>query len=120
MAHPTYSVPLFSQHMEVDSSDLINLFQTFIEEFAEEMIDLKASLLNKDYIQMQRIAHNIKGIAANLEMDSLFEFTKSLNDGLKNNEPLPFDELVTKIEKEYTSIVDYLKEYYGSALNLEG
>lgn len=129
-----YSIKDFAAHMEMPPAELENLFRTFIEEFDSELSDLKAAHDNNDSKRMYSIAHNIKGIAANMEMDTLFKTCKILNDLLKvpvsatvsneigtnsndgtigsNGSTLSYSSLIHEIECQYNQVKDTLFEFY--------
>lgn len=63
--------------------DLLELYDTFIEEMTEEIFRLKIAYQKGNFIDIKNISHNIKGVSANLKFEAMFVEARDLNDKMK-------------------------------------
>lgn len=66
--------------------DLLELYDTFIEEMTDEIFRLKIAYQKGNFIDLKNISHNIKGVSANIKFDAMFVEAKALNDKMKAEE----------------------------------
>lgn len=84
-----------AKEMGMVPEDLLELFDTFIDEMTEDIFKLKIAYQKGNFIDLKNISHNIKGVSANLKFDEMFVEAKALNDKLKEE---TFDDLYKHIE----------------------
>lgn len=66
--------------------DLLELYDTFIEEMTDEIFKLKIAYQKGNFIDIKNISHNIKGVSANLKFEAMFIEARDLNDKMKAEE----------------------------------
>lgn len=84
-----------SEEIGIPPEDLLELYDTFIDEMTDEIFKLKIAYQKGSFIDLKNISHNIKGVTANLKFDEMFVDAKALNDKLKEEH---FDDLYVHIE----------------------
>jgi HPt (histidine-containing phosphotransfer) domain-containing protein len=72
-----------SKEMGMDPDDLLELYETFIEEMTADLFKLKIAYQKGDFVELKNVSHNIKGVSASLKFEEMFIESKSLNDKLK-------------------------------------
>lgn len=72
-----------SDEIGMDPEDLLELYDTFLEEMTEEIFRLKIAYQKGNFIDLKNISHNIKGVCANLKFEAMFAEARDLNDKLK-------------------------------------
>lgn len=63
--------------------DLLELYDTFVEEMTEEIFKLKIAYQKGNFVDIKNISHNIKGVCANLKFEAMFVEARALNDKMK-------------------------------------
>lgn len=72
-----------SDEIGMAPEDLLELYDTFIEEMTDEIFRLKIAYQKGDFLDLKNISHNIKGVSANLKFEAMFVESRALNDKLK-------------------------------------
>ncbi|MFZ5354260.1 MAG: Hpt domain-containing protein [Bacillota bacterium] len=82
----SYEIDLksFAEDLEVDITDLRDLFIVYINEMKEEIIAVNKMLQEGNWLMLQRTAHNIKGVSLNLNLHEMFEAADKLDKCLKS------------------------------------
>jgi CheY-like chemotaxis protein/HPt (histidine-containing phosphotransfer) domain-containing protein len=88
-----------------------NLLERFAEHYGHGLSRVRELLLNEDYVTASRLAHTIKGVAANLGMKRVADLTKTMEALLPD---VPPDEALLS---EYEAAMRETLEYIAS-LNL--
>ncbi|MDR3363213.1 MAG: response regulator [Desulfovibrio sp.] len=88
-----------------------NLLMRFAEHYGHGLSRIRELLLREDYVAAARLAHTIKGVAANLGMERVAELTKTMEASLPD---VPPDE---SLLSEYEAVMRETLEYIVS-LNL--
>ncbi|MFZ2957572.1 MAG: Hpt domain-containing protein [Candidatus Ozemobacteraceae bacterium] len=84
----------------------------FLKKFVDDpnFVLLKESITKKDYSAATNQVHTIKGVAANLGIQPVFETTNALLKKLRNNELSEVDSLFIEVEKSYTDACNIIRE----------
>lgn len=111
------NIQQFYEALEVDYNIIKKRLRKdeLIEKYLHMIIEdtsfacLKAAVEKKDYVQVFKAAHTIKGMALNLELVPLVKASANLSDYLKNCSCSPenstiVDEMSLKIIEEYENI----------------
>lgn len=102
-----------AKEMGMVPEDLLELFDTFIDEMTDDIFKLKIAYQKGNFIDLKNISHNIKGVSANLKFDEMFVEARDLNDKLKAE---TFDDLYKHIEamtKAFNSFKAAFTDYFN-------
>jgi HPt (histidine-containing phosphotransfer) domain-containing protein len=81
-----YNIEGLAQDMEVSLEALSPLYSEFFHEMKVNMEESKALCANKDWVKLERVIHNIKGISISLNVDDIHNLTQKLSMDLKSKE----------------------------------
>ncbi|MDR2573911.1 MAG: response regulator [Desulfovibrio sp.] len=88
-----------------------NLLGRFVERYGSGMDDLRELLGKASYTEAARLAHTIKGVAANLGMRRITELTKAIESCLP--EITPGEALLAEFEEAMNEVVEYIGGLQG-------
>lgn len=80
---------------------------TLLKRFLIKFLDdgsyegLKAALAAYDYDQAFLCAHTLKGVASNLSLTEVFEYSSQITEVLRDRQPHDVSELMDKLETAY-------------------
>lgn len=80
-----YDIEGLAKELELDFNELAGLYSGYIAEMKEEASQLTDYLAKKDWLMLQRVVHNIKGVSANLTVADVFKEAEKLDIMLKKN-----------------------------------
>ncbi|WP_186328174.1 PAS domain S-box protein [Paenibacillus sp. 32O-W] len=75
-----------SGRLNGNQAKLYDLLMTFLKEHSEFIPQIRRYLAEEDYVSAGRLAHNLKGVAGNLSMDSLAHSVHQLEKALNRRE----------------------------------
>ncbi|MCX7711342.1 MAG: Hpt domain-containing protein [Clostridia bacterium] len=78
-----YDIQGLTDELEVELKDIVRLFSNYFEEMQSEMSEMEKFLSQKDWVMLQRVAHNIKGVSANLGIQDVFSEAAAFDAMLK-------------------------------------
>lgn len=87
----TSNVKAISDDLGLPEEDLADLYSTYLEEMSENLEFIKKSLQEKNFVDIQKSVHTIKGMSANLGVKPVFEVAKTIDLKLKSNDSSNFD-----------------------------
>lgn len=83
MTSGIYDIQGLAKDLELDYEDITDLYISYIDEVDNHCKRLKEITYKKDYIKLKMEIHNVKGVAANLLLNDVFDeadkFEKLLN-----------------------------------------
>lgn len=80
-----YDIAGLAGELELELSDLVDLFAGYISEMKEEVSEMRKFLNQNDFEMLQRVVHNIKGVSANLNIKDVFKEAEKFDILLKNS-----------------------------------
>lgn len=92
-----YDIEGFAKELETDIESIGELFSSYITEMKEETEELKKNLEISDWIMLERVIHNIKGVSINLGITDVHAEAEKLDNQLKQNYTADAEEFVAKI-----------------------
>lgn len=107
------------KHMNVDVDDVLNRFsgnhalmERFIRKFPQDKTycSLQEAYQTLNYEQLERAAHTLKGIAANLGFSALFGYCSELVVQLRNRNTNHIDEYYNHICEEYEMLIHWISQ----------
>ncbi|MDD3367869.1 MAG: response regulator [Lachnospiraceae bacterium] len=113
--------------LQVDKRKLLNRFSgmetllcRLIRSFPEESKydELQKKIKEKNYEAAADIAHGMKGVASNLELDVLESELQKLIEDLRMKKQLHISIQFSKIQKEYMRIINVIKLYMQNNINI--
>lgn len=90
-----------------------DMVRKYLKMFAadESFSQLKSAVDAKDWRSVFAITHNLKGMAANLELNRLFEVSSNLCEDTRNGEPTgDVDAQYKAIEAEYNKAIAAIEQ----------
>ena len=94
--------------MGLDKEDVEDLINSFFKDFIKQKTLLKSAIEQKNYKQVNEIAHSIAGAASNLRIDEISVPARSLNNLLRDKNSYTEDEL--KKAQELAEILFKIEE----------
>lgn len=86
-----YDIVGFSHDLGLSIEDVSELYAELVRELNSAIIELKLFMEEKDFIKIQKIIHNIKGVSGNYRLTDLYNESSKINDALKNSEYSDFE-----------------------------
>jgi len=110
-----YDIKGLAADMEVDLQVLSSLYSEFFHEMKLNIEESKSLCINEDWMKLQRVIHNIKGISACLNVNDLYTISHKLDIELKNQKYENIFTNITFIGNLFNSsefdIKDFFKKY---------
>jgi HPt (histidine-containing phosphotransfer) domain-containing protein len=79
------SVAMLCEELEMDESDLLELYKKFVVEM-QEGADLLTELMGKnDYEELKKLMHNLKGVYANLKVMEVHQLALEIEKCIKED-----------------------------------
>ncbi len=75
------------------------ILKTFISSIDKDIDNLKSKIEEDDKLQIQQVAHKIKGAAGNLKINNIYELTKDIELCAKENLDCDYSLKIKKLEK---------------------
>ena len=86
-------VNLLVSELGLDKEDIEDLLETFFKDFREQKVLLKSYWEEKNYAQVNELAHSIAGASANLRIDKISVPSRALNTLLRDKTSYSEEEL---------------------------
>ena len=89
------------------------LFVKFLKKLPDDNTfkALEESFLNKDYDEMERSAHTLKGISANLGLNDISRLSDDIVVALRNKNLDNIDDMFKKLETSYKIALDEIVRF---------
>ena len=102
----TYNLDMqkIADTLEFDLEDVEMLVGVFLSTANDSLVELKRSIELNDKESIMRIAHSIKGSAANLTLIDISEVAKEIETGARSSLELNYEEKYNNLEKLIKSI----------------
>ena len=107
------------QYMNIDVDNVLSRFsgnshlmERFVKKFPQDntFTALQMAYKNKDYNQIEREAHTLKGIAANLGFDRLFQLSAEIVSDLRADNRENIDRLMNALREEYDRLIGWINQ----------
>lgn len=72
--------------------------------------DLIEAMEAQDYHKAFESAHNLKGVAANMDMHPFLESVTSLVEKLRREEPADMEEELEAVKRDYTQVIETINK----------
>jgi HPt (histidine-containing phosphotransfer) domain-containing protein len=109
-----YDIEGLASELEVGLDSIVGLYESFIVEMKEEIEEMKIHLEKSDWIMLERVIHNIKGVSANLCILDIFSEAEKFDSLLKKNETsdasIYVNKLIALINASETEIKGFFLE----------
>ena len=90
-----------------DEEFLQELLHELCKQIDESVKDIEEMLAKNDFVGINRIGHGLKGASSNLEVKSIAELSRQLEDTANDEDK----DLVNKLSEEITNNKEKLLEY---------
>lgn len=80
---------------------LVELIDLFVSEAPTKLDNLRTALQQKDYVQVRRVAHNLKGGSGSLGANPMMKVCAEIEQKCKNNSLENLDSLLVQLEMEF-------------------
>lgn len=78
-----YDILGFANELGLSIKEVHELYAELITEVNSSLLKIKLLIDKKDFSQIQKIIHNIKGVSGNYRITDIYEETAKINDNLK-------------------------------------
>ncbi|MBU0631346.1 response regulator [bacterium] len=100
-----FNIEDLKYELQLDSDQLQRLLGIYIRKMDDTLPKLKDEILQKNYYNISRLAHSIKGSSANFRLENLQKYAHELEiNSKRENELYNYEECIQRIEKEYMKI----------------
>lgn len=82
---------------------------SFVKELKPELYE--SAMQEKDYEELDRLSHSLKGVAGNLSLVALYKTATEFNSAVRLNHPELLDGLLEKLKTEIQRFAAWLPEY---------
>ncbi|MBF0544240.1 MAG: response regulator [Candidatus Riflebacteria bacterium] len=94
------------------------LFKESLTDFRNDYQDMhkkiRTAIENKSFLEAARMAHSLKGVAGSISANRLFETVKELETAVKSTEKPDFSEIILRLEKDFSAVMDALNKLNDS------
>jgi len=104
-----YDIKSLADDMEVGLQTLSTLYSEFFHEMKLNIEESKALCDNKDWLKLERVIHNIKGISACLNINDIYSISQKLDLELK----------LKKYENAFTDIISISNLFNSSETDIK-
>lgn len=90
----------------------IKLLERFIKKFPNDTtyLNLKEKAEQNEFAEVEKLAHTLKGIAANLGFDKLSKYNADIVSVIRNGQTEDVAELILKVTEEYIRLIDCINK----------
>lgn len=104
----SFNIENLKDELQLDSDQLKTLLNIYIKKMDETLPKLKDEISQKNYYNISRLAHSIKGSSANFRLGTIQNYSHELEINSKEeNEIYHYEECIQRIEKEYMKIKNF-------------
>lgn len=98
-----------------------DLYEKYLSIFLEDnsFDELKINIIIKNYDEAFKYAHALKGVAANLGLQSIYEAVYTLVEKLRAGDYTNVYEEFLAVEEEYLNVCDVIKGNYTNELMVD-
>lgn len=86
-----YDIVGFAHDLGLRIEDVSELYAELVHELSSAILELKLLIDDKNFVQIQKIIHNIKGVSGNYRLMDIYDETAKINNALKNTEYPEFE-----------------------------
>jgi HPt (histidine-containing phosphotransfer) domain-containing protein len=88
------------------------LYLGFLEEISDEKEKILTQLAVKDYKELAKTVHNVKGVSGSYMSMFVYEYAKILDTMIKERKIEDIDNMVTKLTNSIVDAVNEIKRHY--------
>ncbi len=107
-----YNIQAFIDSMGVEKEDAKPLFDAYLEEMKDMLVQLHAANEKSDIDQLTRIMHNVKGINANLMVEPLLQVASQYYKDLQDQTANDHASQITALANHYEEIAAVIQAFY--------
>lgn len=101
----SFNIEVLKYELQLDTDQLERLLSIYIRKMDDTLPKLKDEILQRNYYNISRLAHSIKGSSANFRLENLQKYAHELEiNSKRENELYDYEECAQWIEKEYMKI----------------
>lgn len=93
-----YDIQGLADELEVELYDIMKLYSNYMQEMSSETEEMRKFLSKQDWVMLERVVHNIKGVSANLNIQDVYNEAEAFDTLLKINTTESAAYYVDKIE----------------------
>lgn len=110
MNDDVFDLDEFLERIQNDRALLLELLDIFIDDFQQKRKSIDQAVVKKDYEQMRRLAHSVKGSAGNISAKSLRTAFIQFETMAKNSDLTGIDAILTNIDQEFKKFSDRISQ----------
>lgn len=100
-----FSYDLLLKRLMGDSNVVNMILRTYLEDSPPQVDELKKSLRTGDYNNAAKLAHKLKGAAANIQARNLRDTLLEIELSCKNTSPSKGEEFAQKLERDFSNLL---------------
>ena len=108
-----YDIKGLAEELEVEMKDIAKLYLNYFEEMNSEISEMNDFISGKNWMMLQKVIHNVKGVSANLNVYDVFEeaaaFDALLKAGSIENAQAHVNRIIALIKVAEAEMKEYFK-----------
>ncbi len=109
-----FNIKKFASDLNIDFEEAWNLYSEYLREVKIQITQASAYLQEKDWENLKKVIHNIKGLSSNYRIFNIFTEAEALDKELKNNVEvnarLYVDRLFVMVKNAENAIKNFFRE----------
>jgi hypothetical protein len=107
-----YDIIGLAKDMDIDLAAISNLYSEYFLEMKINLQESRDYYSNKNWLKLERIMHNIKGISISLNIDDIYNVSNELDTALKlgNYNTAAFD--IDNISELFNNAENDIREFF--------
>ena len=103
-----FDLETLKDELQLDSEQLQVLLGIYIKKMDDTLPKLKDEIAQRNYYNISRLAHSIKGSSANFRLEKIQKYANEMETNSKEeNDVYDYEEFFEQIEKEYMKIKNF-------------
>ncbi|WP_345979363.1 ATP-binding protein [Sulfurimonas sp. HSL3-2] len=103
-----FDLETLKDELQLDSEQLQVLLGIYIKKMDDTLPKLKDEIAQRNYYNISRLAHSIKGSSANFRLEKIQKYAHEMEISSKEeNDTYDYEECIEQIEKEYMKIKNF-------------
>jgi HPt (histidine-containing phosphotransfer) domain-containing protein len=107
-----YNIEGFAGDLGLPVEEIADLFAEFIKVLGSEKSKLKVAAVEKDWIMVKNIIHNIKGVTGNYRITDVYNEALLINNVLKKGDYGSVEQTIKSFCNLLEAAVEEIKKYF--------
>lgn len=109
-----YNIQECADELEVGLEEIVKLYASYFDEMKAELSEMKRFLAEGNWVMLERVVHNVKGVSANLNIHDIYNEAAAFDTLLKINVTESAANFVEKIDQQLKSAENDIQSFFAS------